>query len=399
MARIYIYGSCVSRDAFDFLDKSENELLGYTARQSLISATNKPYLADASKGALSSRFQIKNLQGDFDGNAIQKLSEIAESADYIFWDLTDERLGVIELDEDIFITRSTELVQSELLGDQTKQKWIKFGTDEHLELWTQAVARFSDFVRSKNLETKIVLFNLSWSMYDDGEAVLGRYFSMLPDEANNTFARYVAVIRECLDVFSLEVPWETAIANRDHKWTLAPYHYVDDVYTEVVHQLAAHGTRRKTPRTEGLVRELKSPEKSSEADAWRDAVGTPLRLELPPDTSSFGIEFEAQTHLPHGRHLLISLDLRGATDSDLAKNRIAKSGHEDIGFFRYVDVDRGRRSYFSSFELSAGVTCASISVRGWQIESDSVSVRQIRTCNAQASRRRESSESNRGLTS
>jgi hypothetical protein len=370
MASIYIYGSCVSRDAFDYLDKAGNELLGYTARQSLISAVNKPYAADAASGELSSPFQIRNLQGDFDGDLSQTLIDVADRADYVFWDLTDERLGVIEVSDATYITRSTELVQSAILNDEADHNWIKFGSDRHLALWKQAVIRFADFVKANDLESKVVLFNIPWSMHDDEGEALGRYWAMLPDEANNLFARYIAVIREHLDVFCLDLPWQSTVSNRQHKWSLAPYHYMDGVYHALANRLAE---RQGQVATQPGLRAV--DDDASGSGTWYDAVDAPLRAEVSPGASYVGIQFEAQSRLPQGHHLLISLELQGAGDTDLSACRISKSGHESIGYFRYVEVDAGQRSYFASFALPAGVTCTSISVVGWHVASGSVDLR------------------------
>lgn len=392
MASIFIYGSCVSRDAFDYLNKADNLLLGYTARQSLISAVNNSFAADAASGQLSSPFQIKNLQGDFDGNLFQILDDISESADFIFWDLTDERLGVIEVNDSTYVTRSTELVQSGILGDETEHHWIKFGTERHFGLWKQAVIRLAEFIKGANLESKIVLFNLPWSMHDDEGAALGRYWAMLPDEANNFLARYVAVVREHLDVFCLDLPWQSTVSNRQHKWTLAPYHYTDDVYHAIANRLADHENQMANPELGHRTAVTDSAETIAGSESWHDVVDAPPSLKLSPDTRSFGIQFEARSRLPNGRHLLISLELHGADNADLAKCRIAKSGHESIGYFRYVEVDTGQRSYFASFDLPRGVTCSSISVLGWQLDGGSLDVRDLTAFVASAATRRNDRE-------
>ncbi|MEQ4567615.1 DUF6270 domain-containing protein [Paenarthrobacter sp. CAP02] len=377
MARIFIYGSCVSRDAYEFLDKANNELLGYTARQSLISAVNKPFLANAAAGSLTSRFQVKNLQGDFDGNVLGTLTEVSKTADFIFWDLTDERLGVLEVEADTYITRSTELVQSGLLNDLGTRTWIKFGTDEHFALWEDAVNRFAQLARSEGFQTKIVLFNLPWSMYDDEGGVLGRYWAMTPDEANNTFARYVAAIRNHMDVFLLELPWAATTSSRTHKWTLAPYHYVDKVYQEVVADFS------RLIHAADSASNAKKPEMSSTAnsrrfvEAWGDAVDAPPRIEMSTGGPSFGVQFEARNDQAVSKRVLISLRLQGADHVDLSKYRIAKSAHSAIGFFRYINIEPGTRSYFSFFDLPAGVTCTGISVHGWQLESGVVLLRSL----------------------
>ena len=359
MASIYIYGSCVSRDSFDFIDRSEHRLLGYTARQSLISAVSKPYPASADSGSLESKFQIRNLQGDFDGSLLEILSEVASETDYIFWDLTDERLGLIKIDDYTFITKSVELSQSGLLSDIKEYEWIRFGTEEHLELWQEAVRALADFAKSNLPNTKIVLINLPWALLDEEGRPLGRTWDLLPDEANNLLAKYAAVIRNHLDVYDIELSWDKATASSGHKWGLAPYHYQDAVYEQVIEQFGqlADGQADEEP--------------------WRDAGENLGEFAVPSEAVAFGIHFEARSLLPAGRNMLVALSLDGTDGMSLSGARIMKSGMTSIGHFRYLEIDPGQRSYFAGFQLPDGVTCSSVKVMGWHIEAGQIEVRNL----------------------
>lgn len=361
MARIYVYGSCVSRDSFDFLDKSRHQLLGYTARQSLISATGKPYPIAAQTGRLESRFQIRNLQGDFDGSIFRTLLDVGAQAEYVFWDLTDERLGVMKLSDGAYITRSVELLQSGLLEGQDDAEWIKFGSEEHFVLWEESVKRFAEFTQAHAIESKIVLFNLPWSMWDDDGVPLNKTWDMFPDEANNLFARYVAVIRKHMNVRCLELPWDRTVSSKTHKWSLAPYHYQDQVYGLIAEQFTALESGDSTANPDSSI-DLGFTENAE----WHDSVTHPLTRIMPPGLQAFGLQLEARSTSTPVR-LIISLKLEGAEGLHLYKQRITKSVLPDIGHFRYLDVDSGVRSYFAGFELPEGVSCSSITVKGWQV--------------------------------
>ncbi|TVU62358.1 hypothetical protein FQP90_11990 [Paenarthrobacter nitroguajacolicus] len=374
MASIYIYGSCVSRDSFDFIDKTEHRLLGYTARQSLISAVSKPYLASADSGSLESQFQLRNLQGDFDGSLLDILSELAPETDYIFWDLTDERLGLIKIDEYTFITKSVELVQSGLLGRIKDYEWIKFGTEEHLELWQEAVRALADFAKSNLPNTKIVLINLPWALLDENGRPLEKTWELLPDEANNLLAKYAAVIRNHLDVYDIEMSWDKATASSNHKWGLAPYHYQDAVYEQVIEQFNQLTLRQAATVSYSLT-DLPDP---AGHEPWRDAADNLGEFHLALRAASFGIHFEARSSLPAGRNMLVALTLEGADDMSLSDARIMKSGMASIGHFRYLEIESGQRSYFAGFRLPVGVTCSSVKVMGWQIEAGQVEIRNLR---------------------
>lgn len=369
MARVYVYGSCVSRDSFEFLDKSQHQLLGYTARQSLISATSSPYLAEAQAGTLESRFQIRNLQGDFDGSIFGTLLDVADQADYIFWDLTDERLGVIKVSDAAYITRSVELIQSGLIGGIDEADWIKFGSDRHFALWQEAVRKFAKFSDTHSVQSKLVLFNIPWSMSDDTGAPLPRAWDMFPDEANNHLARYVAAVREHMEVNYIELPWEMARSSATHKWGLAPYHYLDRVYEAIAERFTAlEAASSFTGRTGTLL----EPESNSKIE-WHDSVTEPVTRALPPGTSAFGLQIQARNRTSPAR-LIISLKLEGAEGLHLFKQRVTKSIIPGIGHFRYLDIDSGERSYFAGFSLPAGVTCQSVTVKGWQLGKGQVDI-------------------------
>lgn len=374
MARIYIYGSCVSRDSFDFINKSEHRLLGYTARQSLISAVSKPYRAAADSGALKSQFQVRNLQGDFDGNLLDILSELAPETDYIFWDLTDERLGLIKIDDYTFITKSVELVQSGLLGKIKEHEWIRFGTEEHLELWQEAVRAFADFAKSNLPDTKIVLINLPWALLDEKGRPLEKTWDLLPDEANNLLARYAAVIRNYLDVYDIEMSWDEATASSIHRWGLAPYHYQDAVYEQVIDRFAQLNLHRTAKDSSSLT----GPPNQTEQEPWRDAVNNLGEIYVPLRTAAFGIHFEARSSLPAGRNMLVALSLEGADGMSFSNARIMKSDIPSVGHFRYIEIETGQRSYFAGFRLPVGVTCSSVKLMGWQIETGQVEIRNLR---------------------
>ncbi|WP_458108810.1 DUF6270 domain-containing protein [Arthrobacter sp. R3-55] len=370
MARIYVYGSCVSRDSVEFLDMSKHRLLGYTARQSLISAVSDVYPASAQLGTLESRFQIRNLQGDFDGSIFRTLSDVADQADYIFWDLTDERLGVIKVADNTYVTRSVELIQSGLMENFDEATWIQFGTDEHYELWQESVRKFAEFTKARGLQSKLLLFNLPWSMWDNEGTPLKKTWDLFPDEANNVLARYVGFVREHMGVNYLDIPWDQVAASKTHKWGVAPYHYGDHVYEVVADKFAALETAMSQGREEpgGVV--------STTDLAWKDAVADPPTFSIPPGASAFGLQFDARSASSAVR-LILSLELEGAEGLHLYKHRITKSVMEDIGHFRYLHLDSGQRTYFAGFDLPEGVSCKSLTVKGWQVGKGKVEIGQI----------------------
>ena len=95
MLKIFMYGSCVSRDTYDFFSREDCKLLGYVSRQSVISTFNATNADILSGATMSSKFQLRNSLGDFNGDLFDRLDAEGGEADLFIWDLVDERNGVV----------------------------------------------------------------------------------------------------------------------------------------------------------------------------------------------------------------------------------------------------------------------------------------------------------------
>ena len=168
---LMIYGSCVSRDAFPLLG-SDFKLLSYVARQSMISAISKPTtLLEGSD--LASAFQNRSLAGDIRSNLLQMVRRHAADIDVLVIDLTDERLGVIQLPDGAHVTHSHELSSSGRLdGVQGRLRYIDVLTERHWTLWENAATRLLNAVTAIGLREKTIVLNTPWAeLTDTGEAV------------------------------------------------------------------------------------------------------------------------------------------------------------------------------------------------------------------------------------
>ncbi|WP_442859273.1 DUF6270 domain-containing protein [Arthrobacter sp. CAN_A1] len=133
MPRVLIFGSCVWRDAFKRLDGSFN-LVEYVARQSVISSASAPTKL-LGTGNLTSAFQIRSVRNDHRSSLFAELSSAAVTTDLLLMDLVDERLGVVNLSDDTWVTYSAELVRSGALDSLPEHPTVlKFGTDRHFFL-------------------------------------------------------------------------------------------------------------------------------------------------------------------------------------------------------------------------------------------------------------------------
>lgn len=246
MTRTFIYGSCVSRDTFEFLIPGGYELLGYIARQSLISAATPPSSVPLPEVEVSSAFQQRMLIGDWESNLLPTLTAYAEWTDLLLWDLCDERLGIRRWEAGT-VTRSVDSISVGLDEElaQTTQL-IRLGDPMHLASYTEALRVFHDLLSQVGLLDRTVLVAPPWaSMTQDGAPTPPSY-GLPPDEANAFFKRYEAAAREILGVPVVSIPAETARADSDHRWGIAPFHYSKDVYRTLAGDIEAHRPPRRT---------------------------------------------------------------------------------------------------------------------------------------------------------
>lgn len=219
---LMIYGSCVSRDAFPLLG-SDFKLLSYVARQSMISAISKPTML--LEGAeLTSAVQNRSLAGDIRSNMLQLLRRHSAEIDVLVIDLTDEPLGVIQLPDGNYVTRSQELVSSGRMdGVQGRMRHINVLTERHWTLWENAATRLFSAVTELGLRDKTIVLNTPWAeMTDAGEPVDG-FRGLDTSELNAYLGECCAHIRS-LGFRVLDMPVELAYSSNQHRWGVAPYH-------------------------------------------------------------------------------------------------------------------------------------------------------------------------------
>lgn len=244
-----IYGSCVSRDATDYLG-SDWTLAAYHARQSAAVLALPYQRPDLDLSALSSRFQQRVVMGDHLRSAVWELPRLA--VDVVLWDLVDERLGVVRLAGGELVTRSVELVGLDL-PELTSAEVIEFGTDEHFDLFRVGASRFVTALRQSGRVKRLVLLDCPFTARvgradrrrlrreeeADGTASPTR-MAWLADYAqttNTAYRRYVRFVRDALGVSTIHVPSRKVALDPQHRWGLAPYHYAPGTYRAIVRGL------------------------------------------------------------------------------------------------------------------------------------------------------------------
>ncbi|WP_408608555.1 DUF6270 domain-containing protein [Actinomyces viscosus] len=234
--RVTVYGSCVARDVAGEMEKRGWSVERYIARQSLISAGRPADAGDLNLSLLTSPFARRSFLSDMVGNLEAQLTAVAACTDLLLWDLTDERLGVLETAPGAFLTRSTEALTAGLYEGLTA-RFLELGTAEHLHLWRPALLHFRGLLERLDLTSRTVLINVPWATRTtSGESTVPSW-GQTAMEANWVMTRYLDLVRQETDVRVLNVPDELVVADNAHHWGSAPFHYVGTVYSWIADEL------------------------------------------------------------------------------------------------------------------------------------------------------------------
>lgn len=234
MSKIFIYGSCVSRDSYSFA-KDKHALTGYVARQSFISATS-PATKLLPGTQMESEFQNRMLEGDLSSNVLSTIRKNLKEIDLLVIDLTDERLGVHKLTDGSFVTRSTELVISGRLGQlEQRPGHVRFGTERHAMFWKRSCGILIRNLSAMNLLSKTVIIDTPWALKTLENPGFSLSTLQEAEHARIWMAKYVGYCAS-LGAKVVSLPDKYAVATSEHRWGLAPYHYTDDAYRWIVDQ-------------------------------------------------------------------------------------------------------------------------------------------------------------------
>lgn len=226
MKRVFIYGSCTSRDAVHFYGDYGLELCQYVARQSLISAFRPSDISDFVIPEDQPSFQKRMFDWDIRGLLPRKLREAASKTDVVIWDLTDERLGVWKVASGGMVTRNNNVAtrNSSILDGH-----YAFGTEAHMRQWRWALGRFVALLDDLELRKKIILNATPWALRD----VQGRPFvsesSIDPVWFNQAMEQYLELVEQH-GISVARVPVEHVRSDPNHKWGPAYFHYAQETY-------------------------------------------------------------------------------------------------------------------------------------------------------------------------
>jgi len=239
-----IFGSCVSRDLFEFDKQFKNrfEVREYIARQSIVSAVQHPIAMNVDELNVPYRFHRKLIKNDIEKTTFQLLR--AAGSQYCMIDLIDERFRLGRV-KDSILTLSGEflncsLFQADQIIECQKIRKHKDGreflidetpVDFYIDLFIQQLKQIypSDHIilhRALNLDEYL---SKEGNRLRFSEAVCKK------SEIDNVWMEHMydkilELIPEAIEIDCCR----DYIAVENHKWNLAPMHYANEYYENVL---------------------------------------------------------------------------------------------------------------------------------------------------------------------
>jgi len=227
---VALIGSCVSRDALQFLQCSN---ITYFARTSLISLASSPIdISESDLNCIPGSFERRMVFSDFTKTALRTIPETLP--DFIILDFIDERFDVCAVG-DSFVTRSNYMLQAfsddPRFSNVLKKKNLK-------SVWYSACEKVLKSLDEINVP--IILHKAWWSEkymnHDSGKLEKFSDAELALVKENNSLLSfyYDSVINILPRVLIAEVEQELVYSDFAHKWGKDYFHYSKEYYLSLI---------------------------------------------------------------------------------------------------------------------------------------------------------------------
>lgn len=233
----FIYGSCVSRDAFRFAREGSFRLVDYYARSSLVSVFAPPVATSGfcSLEKITSNFKRRAVERDLNKTLLKDL--VHKRYDILMIDFIDERLHLLRLDkEKSYLTLSSEFRETQT--PITRKNTILGFSPERNTLWQSYWGKFVTFCTRHHILDRIRINKVFYSKYNTDGDIVAQYTSEQIDEINNSLeTMYYRVSNDIPDDHIINYEAQLFVANKKHLWGESPFYYIDAMYQTPLDQL------------------------------------------------------------------------------------------------------------------------------------------------------------------
>ena len=232
MSKYSILGSCVTRDIFSAMDK--DSLIGdYRARTSIhtlftagLEESELPNLSE-----VQSPWQRRMIEFEL----TKKPLDLSDS-EYLIVDFIDDRFQKIWY-KDVLVTRSREFSENVLTPEEYTVAF-KQGSEEDLAHWKTSCQNFSDYIANKDIVPILHKSRFSQKYISEGE-IIPTSNQIFITKMNSIIEKYEQIFLDIVgSMDTINVSDELVISDPNHRWGLAPFHYIDAYYQNAWRQIS-----------------------------------------------------------------------------------------------------------------------------------------------------------------
>lgn len=183
------------------------------------------------------RFRRSNFLSDARGTALDRIREASES-DLLLIDLISERHGIYRQGNSV-LTRSIDGIAAHAYDDFSWD-YIPFGSLEHFRLFSHAWDRYVTELKDIGLYDRTLVLHSAWATWTSDNKRCRQSLDYSTRRMNLMYEPYFSLVR-LSGVNVLRIPRNLCVADPNHRWGEAPFHYVQDFYryvaTYITHEI------------------------------------------------------------------------------------------------------------------------------------------------------------------
>lgn len=366
MKKVFIIGSCVSRDAFGRDSNEKFTVETYVARSSLASAFADTAFANVVVANIKSAFQQRMVDIDINKKLPALLAET--KADIILLDSIDERFDLYVAENGSIATLSGELYSSGFRTTTGKGEIINFGSDAFFERWEQGWQKLIDQLKRQGMLDRLRINRVYWSTHNqNGGDYQPEYPPQLVDKANKFLSRlYHRMEKDLTPDLFFDFPSDLLVGATNHQWGLSPFHYIPAYYQALLEKLRlAKATIQAEVYSNGAERLLVI------ADLRLTSTMQWFEVDLPTgETLVLDAEVEGSKGID-ARRALVSFDYDNEdSNAALLNSGFIKSHDSKVGYFRYLSTRSGKALTTFKFVTPQGNARLRLGLRSWWAEGE-----------------------------
>jgi hypothetical protein len=228
--RLFIYGSCVSRDMVSIAKPEGVELAAYVARSSAASAFGAQPIKDLWSGRLNSSFQQRMVHTDLAKELPKAL--VTVNYDILLHDAIDERFNIFRFSDGRVCTLSRELLTAGFCVRSERGRLVHSGSETFFDLWQAGWSQFAELLKSTGTIGKLRINATRLASSAPAHSSFPAQHSPERIRAANKFleALYARMLVDIAPSQLLLVEEKEIVAAADHRWGLSPFHYRNAFY-------------------------------------------------------------------------------------------------------------------------------------------------------------------------